>query len=212
MRVYRSTDKYPLVAAAIYMACRIEVFPMWVDYLSVVSNIPSEEIIRVFQSLQSAFGINPPIMSPEHFVIRFVSQLKLNPKYVHEAQNICKYISKNELISGRPPQVIAVTVIILVMLSAGESVSVSSACAAALVKITSINRIYSELKGTFRSLLSKEFLVDHPIIPELPDTLQERITLTTSESITRRQQGIKRKLRPLINTCQQISQQKHQKV
>ena len=115
----RSKEKIIIIAACIYLACRLEGYPRLLEEISSWCFVPVDEVTRMQSKLSRRLEITCPMIMPKDLVNRFVSYIPTWPTNftpTRMALDICQSIEQYELFSSMTPQQIAAGVILWVAL------------------------------------------------------------------------------------------------
>ncbi|MBP1449928.1 MAG: transcription initiation factor IIB [Thermoproteus sp.] len=120
------TKGYPLesvVAAALYMACRILKMPRLLDEISRYTKSTRLEIARCYRLLLKNLNIKVPLNDPVFFVPRIIDQLKLPAEVAKTALNILEDAKKKKITIGKDPASLAVAAVYIAALLHGQTVT-----------------------------------------------------------------------------------------
>jgi len=92
-----------VVAAALYAACRQCHAPRTLDEISNISNIKRKEIGKNYRFIAKEIKLKLLPTSPEDYISRFCSELKLSNEVQVKTMEILKLAAENSLITGRGP-------------------------------------------------------------------------------------------------------------
>jgi len=141
----RGRSMESVIAACIYAACRSYNIPRTLDEIAHASDIERKEIGRTYRFIirRVTIKINPS--SPNDYISRFSSILKLSPKTQQHALKILKKASDEELTSGRGPAGIAAAALyVAALLNDEKKTQREVADVAGITEVTIRNR-YKEL-------------------------------------------------------------------
>lgn len=141
----RGRSMESVIAACIYAACRSYNIPRTLDEIAHASDIERKEIGRTYRFIirRMTIKINPS--SPNDYISRFSSILKLSPKTQNHALKILKKASDEELTSGRGPAGIAAAALyVAALLNDEKKTQREVADVAGITEVTIRNR-YKEL-------------------------------------------------------------------
>jgi len=100
-----------VVAATLYIACRIMGLPRTLSEISDISGLKRKDIGRTYRFISRELKLRINVPTPLSYVSRFCSELKLSRKVVEKSSDILKEVIERELISGRGPVGVAAAVI-----------------------------------------------------------------------------------------------------
>jgi transcription initiation factor TFIIB len=100
-----------VVAATLYIACRIMGLPRTLSEISDTSGLKRKDIGRTYRFISRELKLRINVPTPLSYVSRFCSELKLSRKVVEKSSDILKEVIERELISGRGPVGVAAAVI-----------------------------------------------------------------------------------------------------
>jgi transcription initiation factor TFIIB len=92
-----------VTAASLYAACRQCNVPRTLDEISNTAHITRKEIGRTYRYISHELGLKLLPTSPEDYVSRFCSELKLSSNVQAKTLQILKEAAQKELTSGRGP-------------------------------------------------------------------------------------------------------------
>jgi transcription initiation factor TFIIB len=90
-------------AAVLYAACRQCNVPRTLEEISAVSNMSKKEIGKNYRNISRKLKLKLLPTSPQDYISRFSSQLRLSTEVQSKSMEILKLASKKELTSGRGP-------------------------------------------------------------------------------------------------------------
>ena len=152
--IYRKTALQKLVrgrtmegvsAAALYAACRQCNVPRTLDEIAGSSRISRKEIGRTYRFIARELGLKLMPTSPQDYVSRFCSMLKLPGDVQTKAIELIKSASEKELTSGRGPTGIAAAAIYIATVLCGERRTQREIADIAGVTEVTIRNRYKEL-------------------------------------------------------------------
>jgi transcription initiation factor TFIIB len=109
-----------VTAAALYTACRQCNVPRTLDEISNTAHISRKEIGRTYRYVSRELGLRMMPTSPEDYVSRFCSELKLSSDVQAKTLEILQEAAHRELISGRGPIGIAASSLYIASVLCGE--------------------------------------------------------------------------------------------
>ena len=141
----RGRSMESVLAACIYAACRSYNIPRTLDEIAHASDIERKEIGRTYRFIIRRMTIKITPSSPNDYISRFSSILKLSPKTQNHALKILKRASDEELTSGRGPAGIAAAALyVAALLNDEKKTQREVADVAGITEVTIRNR-YKEL-------------------------------------------------------------------
>jgi len=114
----RSSDT--LIAASIYIACRVFGLPKTLKEISAASKINKKALGKYYKFLLKRLNIKLHLNSPVDYVERFGSLLSLSPKVQSKAVEIILLAEKKQMLSGKSPVSIAASALYLAAIMKGE--------------------------------------------------------------------------------------------
>ncbi len=109
-----------VTAASLYAACRQCNVPRTLDEISNTSHISRKEIGRTYRYIARELGLKLMPTSPEDYISRFCSELKLSADVHAKTLEILKEAANRELTSGRGPIGIAAASLYIASVLCGE--------------------------------------------------------------------------------------------
>jgi transcription initiation factor TFIIB len=101
----RSIDN--LVAAAVFIACRLRGLPRTIEEISEVANIPLKILAKNYRLILRELKLQIRPLSAKYFLERFASELKLTIDVQNRAQEILDNIEQSSTIVGKDPKGLA---------------------------------------------------------------------------------------------------------
>ncbi len=135
-----------VVSAVIYAICRQYGIPRTLVEIAKVSEIPKKEIGRTYRLITQALEMKVPLTSPQFYVTRFVTSLKLSGETQKEAQQILDKALEKGLVSGRGPMGVAAAAVYIASVITGERRTQKEVADVAGVTEVTIRNRYRELK------------------------------------------------------------------
>jgi len=132
-------------AAALYAACRQCNVPRTLDELSNASSMSRKDIGRTYRYITRELGLKLMPTSPQDYVPRFCSELKLSSDVQAKALDIIKGAVDRELTSGRGPIGIAAASLYIATILCGERRTQREVAEVASVTEVTIRNRYKEL-------------------------------------------------------------------
>lgn len=144
-KLIRGRSRKVLVAATIYVACRLNNMPRTLEEVSNVSQSPKKEIGRSYRFLARKLKLKMRPTSPIDYVSRFCSELRLSHDVKTKTIEILKVAIENELTSGRGPVGLTAAAIYMASVLCGErKTQIEIANISGVTEVTIRNR-YKEL-------------------------------------------------------------------
>ncbi|MHA1820422.1 MAG: transcription initiation factor IIB [Promethearchaeota archaeon] len=109
-----------MIAASIYTACRLRKIPITIDELAKNTRINKKDLGRCYRLILWSLKIKIPASSPKDFIIRFISELKLNTRTQNRAYKILERATKLGLANGKDPSGMAAACIYVASMLEGE--------------------------------------------------------------------------------------------
>jgi transcription initiation factor TFIIB len=134
-----------VAAAALYAACRQCQVPRTLDEVSDAANIPRKEIGRNYRYIVRELGLKLMPPTPEDYISRFCSALKLSPKVQAKTLQMLKDFADLELTTGRGPTGVAAASLYITSVLCGERRTQREVADVAGVTEVTIRNRYKEL-------------------------------------------------------------------
>jgi len=134
-------------AAALYAACRQCNVPRTLDEIAGSSRISRKEIGRTYRFIARELGLKLMPTSPQDYISRFCSKLKLSGDVQAKTLEILKKAAERELTSGRGPTGIAAAALYIASVLCGERRTQREVADVAGVTEVTIRNRYKELAG-----------------------------------------------------------------
>jgi transcription initiation factor TFIIB len=134
-----------VAAAALYAACRQCNVPRTLDEISNIASISRKEIGRTYRYVSRELELKLLPTSPEDYISRFCSELKLSGDVQAKTLEILKEAAHKELTSGRGPTGIAAASLYIASVLCGERRTQSEVAAVAGVTEVTIRNRYKEI-------------------------------------------------------------------
>jgi len=109
-----------VTAAALYAACRQCLVPRTLDEICNIAHISKKEIGRTYRYVSRELGLKLMPTSPEDYISRFCSELKLSGDVQAKTLEILQEAAHRELTSGRGPTGIAAASLYIASVLCGE--------------------------------------------------------------------------------------------
>ncbi|MFH0973838.1 MAG: transcription initiation factor IIB [Candidatus Micrarchaeota archaeon] len=135
-----------VVSAVIYATCRQAGIPRTLDEITNVAEIPKKEIGRTYRLITQELGLKIPLTSPQFYVTRFVTALRLSGETQKKAQEILDRAMEKGLVSGRGPMGVAAAAVYIASVLTGERRTQKEVADVAGVTEVTIRNRYRELK------------------------------------------------------------------
>jgi transcription initiation factor TFIIB len=134
-----------VTAAALYAACRQCHVPRTLDEISNMARISRKEIGRNYRYVSRELGLKLLPTSPEDYISRFCSELKLSSDVQAKTMEILLEATRRELTSGRGPTGIAAASLYIACVLCGERRTQREVAEVAGVTEVTIRNRYKEL-------------------------------------------------------------------
>lgn len=134
-----------VVAASLYGACRVCDVPRTLDEVAAGSRTDRKEIGRTYRHLSRELKLKLEPTSPEDYVSRFCSELKLSSDVQTKTYEILNLAEQKELTSGRGPTGVAAAAIYIASILCNERKTQREVADRAGVTEVTIRNRYKEL-------------------------------------------------------------------
>jgi len=134
-----------VTAASLYAACRRCHVPRTLDEISIIARMSRKEIGRNYRYVARELGLKLIPTSPEDYISRFCSELKLSADVQAKTLEILKEAADKELTSGRGPTGIAAASLYIASVLCGERRTQREIAETAGVTEVTIRNRYKEL-------------------------------------------------------------------
>ena len=134
-----------VTAASVYAACRQCHVPRTLDEISDISHIPRKEIGRTYRYFSRELGLKLLPTSPEDYISRFCSELKLSGDVRAKTLKILQDAARGELTCGRGPTGMAAAALYIATVICGERRTQREIADVAGVTEVTIRNRYKEL-------------------------------------------------------------------
>jgi len=134
-----------ITAASLYAACRQCNVPRTLDEISKAAHMSKKETGRNYRFISRELKLKLLPTSPQDYISRFCSELKLSSDVKAKTLEILKEAAKHELTSGRGPTGIAAASIYISSIICGERRTQSEISEVACVTEVTIRNRYKEL-------------------------------------------------------------------
>jgi len=145
-RLWRSRSIDATAAAAVYAACRHRGSPRSIEEIAEHSRESKKKISAHYRMLVTKLKIRMPISSPENYVPRFISDLKLPSEVQQITMEILEKAKKiRGLVSGRDPRGLAAAAIYIAAIMSDSRVTQRDISEVSGVTEVTIRNRYKEL-------------------------------------------------------------------
>jgi transcription initiation factor TFIIB len=134
-----------VITAALYAACRQCHVPRTLDEISSVAHISKKEIGRTYRYVSRELGLKLLPTSPEDYISRFCSELKLSGDVQAKTVAILQDAAHRELTSGRGPSGMAAASLYIASVLCGERRTQREVADVAGVTEVTIRNRYKEI-------------------------------------------------------------------
>jgi transcription initiation factor TFIIB len=134
-----------VITAALYAACRQCHVPRTLDEISNIAHISRKEIGRTYRYVSRELGLKLLPTSPEDYISRFCSELKLSGDVRAKTLEILQEAAHRELTSGRGPTGIAAASLYIASVLCGERRTQREVAEVAGVTEVTIRNRYKEI-------------------------------------------------------------------
>jgi len=141
----RGRSMESVVAGALYASCRRHGVPRTLDEISNAFPLDKKEIGKTYRFICRELRIRILPTSPQDYIHRFASELKLSPKTVSTSIDIMKKANEMEITSGKGPMGIAAASLYVAALLVGEKKTQREVADVAGVTEVTIRNRYKEL-------------------------------------------------------------------
>jgi len=139
----RSIDS--VAAACLYAALRSSGIPRSLEEIADVSKVDRREIGRVYKVVTHALGLTLLPVSPESYIPRFSSRLRIDPVTEALALKFVKDAILREVVSGKDPKSVAAAALYMACILKGEPRTQRDVSEATGVTEVTIRNRYKEL-------------------------------------------------------------------
>lgn len=144
-RVVQSKSKDPIIAACVYLACRMENYPRTLDEVSFATGVDVKLISKMQQVIARQLKLSIGRLRPQHLVNRFATRVGCVHGVTVRALEMCQRLTQHELLETVAPQVVAAGTLVLAALCEGESLDVALLTNVALVSLAAVKTVYKSL-------------------------------------------------------------------
>jgi transcription initiation factor TFIIB len=134
-----------VTAAALYAACRQCHVPRTLDEISKIAHMSKKKVGRNYRYIARELGLKLMPTSPQDYISRFCSELKLSGDVQTKTMEILKESADRELTSGRGPTGIAAASLYIASILCGERRTQRDVSVVAAVTEVTIRNRYKEL-------------------------------------------------------------------
>ena len=134
-----------VTAASLYAACRQCLVPRTLDEISYIAHISRKEIGRTYRYVSRELGLKLLPTSPEDYISRFCSELKLSSDVQSKTSEILKEATRQEITSGRGPTGMAAASLYIASVLCGERRTQREIAEVAGVTEVTIRNRYKEI-------------------------------------------------------------------
>jgi transcription initiation factor TFIIB len=143
-RLVRGRSIHAIIAASLYLACRLMKVPRKLTLFSEYSGRTLKEISRCYRLIQQSLNIEPPIDNPAKYVPKIASSVELNQSVQNAAIQLIHAAQLRHAVEGKSPVAIAAAALyIAARLQATPITQKTIAAAADLTEVTIRNRYQS---------------------------------------------------------------------
>ena len=143
-RLVRGRSIHAVVAASLYLACRLMKVPRKLTLFSKYSERTMKEISRCYRFIHHSLNLEVPIDEPEKYVAKIASNARLNQSIQNTAIQLIHTAQLRHAVEGKSPVAIAAAALyIAARLQATPVTQKTIAAAADLTEVTIRNRYQS---------------------------------------------------------------------
>ena len=168
----------PLIAAVLYMACRVEGYPRTLKEVSVSSGADSRAVGKIYSTISRSLDVNVGRVLPYQLVMRLCSQVKVPARYVDVCRIICEAIAERDILEGSQPNVVAAAVILLVSHAVRITIDVCAMCTFAVCEKHSVYLAFQKIIPHAVSLLRPHNIADIPDFSGAADAVLSKMLRT----------------------------------
>lgn len=139
----RSIDS--VAAASLYAALRTAGIPRSLEEIAEVSRVDRREIGRVYKVVSHSLGLTLAPVTPESYIPRFSSRLRIQPTTEAQALTFVKEAILREVVSGKDPKSVAAAALYIACILKGEPRTQRDVSEATGVTEVTIRNRYKEL-------------------------------------------------------------------
>ena len=154
-----------LVAAVIYLACRMEGYPRTLKEIAAASNVPMRSISKIYSSLSRTLEVDTGRVLPENIVGRFASNLQLSHSIRSTSLHICQSVSRLDLCEGASPHSIAAAALSIAMILHKHTIDIDALVETSMGNVSAIKRTYTVLLSHAKDILPQEHIESLSLLP-----------------------------------------------
>lgn len=160
-KLTRGRSIYHIVLASIYSVCRLNLLPITISDIALVTKTPRKDIARTFRLILNKAKITLPPLQPSVFIERYSKEVEATSITKDLALLMLELAKERRLITGRDPSIVAAALIYTASLYTKNGITQNELADRALATPVSIRNYY------------KNFLnnVNHEIIRDLHEAL-----------------------------------------
>jgi transcription initiation factor TFIIB len=164
-QTFRGLNKEGLIAASIYIACRIENYPRTAKEIAKIFHLEDSTsatkgcrnamtiINEIEQNKLNIDQIKYTNTTPSSFIERFCTQLDMNHDYIKLANFIAMKIEKNNMISEHTPNSVAAGIIYLISTEFNLNISKKNIQQVSNISEVTINKCYKTIESIKKTLI-----------------------------------------------------------
>jgi len=134
-----------VMAAAIYLACRLKRVPRSLDEIAAQTKATRKEIARCYRLLVRELQVKVPVVNPLDYLPRLGSLLGLSGKTLKRAAEVLEAAREKALVAGKDPAGLAAAAIYIATLLEGEKRTQKEIASVAGVTEVTVRNRYKEL-------------------------------------------------------------------
>lgn len=144
-RLLISKSKDPIIAACVYLACRMENYPRTLDEVSLATGVDVKQVSKMQQVIARKLQLSIGRLRPQHLVNRFATRVNCPHSATSLAVETCQNITRLELFETLPPQLVAAGSLVAAALIEGVSIDMELLTSVTLVSLLAIKSVYRQL-------------------------------------------------------------------
>lgn len=144
-RLLISKSKDPIIAACVYLACRMENYPRTLDEVSLATGVDVRQVSKMQQVIARKLQLSIGRLRPQHLVNRFATRVNCPHSATCLAVEICQNITRLELFETLPPQLVAAGSLVAAALIEGVGIDMELLTGVTLVSLLAIKSLYRQL-------------------------------------------------------------------
>ncbi len=109
-----------LVAASVFIACRLRTLPRTIEEIAETANIPLKVLAKNYRLLLRELKLNIRPLSGKYFIERFSTELTLSTEVQNRAQELIEIIENSPTIVGKDPKGLAAAAIYVAIRDLGR--------------------------------------------------------------------------------------------